>query len=128
MKNILASGLAVFFLFNSVEAESALGTWITQPDDGAYAYIEMEKCGENICGTVARTFDENGETQSDEIGKTVVIDMVPQGDGKYIGKVWRPSNNKLYYGKMNIDGDSMALRGCIAGGLICSKQTWVRSE
>lgn len=87
MKIILAFGLTVFFLFNSVEAEPALGTWITETDDGAYAYIKMEKCGEKICGKIVRTFDKNGEIQSDKIGKTIVIEMVPQGNEKYVGEL-----------------------------------------
>jgi len=56
----------------------------------------------------------------------LVIDMVPVGEGAYEGQVWRPSNDKIYIGKINIDGSEMKLRGCIAGGLLCSSQRWVK--
>lgn len=107
-------------------AEPALGTWKTAVDDGAFAHVEMANCGANVCGKIARTFNDSGEYKSENIGKTLVIDMKPDGSGNYAGKVWRPSNDKIYIGKMTVSGDSLKLSGCVAGGLICSKQTWSR--
>ncbi|NRB19028.1 MAG: DUF2147 domain-containing protein [Rhodobacteraceae bacterium] len=107
-------------------ADPVAGTWKTEVDDGSYAHIEMAPCGAAICGKIARTFNAEGEYQSPNLGKTMVIDMMAQGDGYYTGEVWRPSNDKIYYGKITLSGDSLALKGCIAGGLICSKQTWSR--
>ncbi len=54
--------------------------------------------------------------------------MAPQGGGNYAGRVWRPSNDKIYAGKASVAGDRMSLSGCIAGGLLCSSQTWVRVQ
>ena len=76
--------------------------------------------------TIAKTFNATGEYQSPNLGKTLAIDMVPNGDGTYSGSVWRPSNNKVYIGKMTLRGDKLKLKGCVAGGLICSAQNWVR--
>ncbi|UWQ73585.1 DUF2147 domain-containing protein [Leisingera sp. M658] len=126
MKHLLA-GLAVALgLAGAAAADPVLGVWKTQADDGSYAHIQMDKCGAAVCGKIARTFNSEGEYKSPNIGKTLVIDMVPNGDGSYEGKVWRPSNDKIYIGKMDMSGDSLALRGCVAGGLICSKQRWTR--
>lgn len=122
----LAAGLAG--MAGAAAADPVLGTWKTEPDDGSYAYVQMEKCGSAVCGKIARTFNASGEYQSPNIGKTLVIDMAPKGDGAYAGKVWRPSNGKIYIGKMDLAGNTLALRGCVAGGLICSKQTWSRVE
>jgi uncharacterized protein (DUF2147 family) len=52
--------------------------------------------------------------------------MEPKGGGKYEGKVWRPSNNKIYMGKMTLSGNKLKLQGCVAGGLLCSSQNWTR--
>ncbi|MFW8636751.1 DUF2147 domain-containing protein [Cribrihabitans pelagius] len=122
----VAVGLAG--LAGAAAADPVLGLWKTQADDGSYAHVEMEKCGSAVCGKIARTFNASGEYQSPNIGKTLVIDMAPKGGGSYAGKVWRPSNGKIYIGKMDLAGNSLALRGCVAGGLICSKQTWSRVE
>lgn len=107
-------------------ADPLEGNWQTEVDDGSYAIIEIAPCGEALCGIIARTFNAEGEYPGENIGKKLVIDMVPQGDGEYRGSVWRPSNNKIYVGKMRLKGDSVRLRGCVAGGLICSGQTWQR--
>jgi uncharacterized protein (DUF2147 family) len=115
----LGGGLAVV-------ADPAIGTWQTQADDGAYAHVKMAPCGAGVCGKIARTFNSTGEYKSGNIGKTLVIDMVPSGGGEYRGQVWRPSNDKIYTGKMSVSGNTLKLSGCVAGGLICSKQTWQR--
>ena len=131
MKMILATtlaavGLATLSLAGAALADPILGTWKTQPDDGSYAHIKMAPCGSAICGKIAQTFNGAGEYTSPNIGKTLVIDMIAKGDGYNTGEVWRPSNDKIYTGKMDLSGDTLALRGCVAGGLICSKQTWTR--
>lgn len=115
---ILAAGPAM--------ADPVLGVWQTQPDDGAYAHVTMAPCGSAICGKITRTFNASGEYKSPNLGKTLVIDMKPQGGGRYAGQVWRPSNDKIYTGKIELAGDTLKLAGCVAGGLICSSQTWAR--
>ncbi len=122
---ILAASLFAFATATAAQ-EAALGVWQTEVDDGAYAYITIAPCGEAVCGVISRTFNAEGEYQSENLGKLLVIDMVPQGDGAYEGRVWRPSNNKIYIGKMDVNGNALRLRGCIAGGLLCSSQNWVR--
>ncbi|WP_299826849.1 DUF2147 domain-containing protein [uncultured Roseobacter sp.] len=128
MKNLTTAVLALATWGGVALADPIEGIWQTQPDDGAYALVTMAPCGPNYCGTIERTFNADGEYQSNNIGKTLVIDMAAEGGGKYKGKVWRPSNDKIYIGKIALDGDSMRLSGCVAGGLICSKQTWSRAK
>ena len=126
MKRFAVTAVAVVMSAGMGMAEPALGTWKTEVDDGAYAHVKMQKCGSNVCGTIARTFKNGAEYQSENIGKMLVRNMVPKGGGSYEGKVWRPSNNKIYIGKMDVQGNSLKLRGCVAGGLICAKQDWTR--
>lgn len=116
----------IFALGAPVFADPLAGVWKTEVDDGAYAHINIAKCGANLCGKIARTFNSDGEFQSENIGKKLVIDMAPNGAGHYSGSVWRPSNNKIYIGKIALNGNSLLLKGCVAGGLLCSKQTWSR--
>lgn len=123
-KHVMAALMAI--CATGAAADPILGLWQTQPDEGAYAHVEMQPCGDAICGTIAQSFKGGAAYASPNQGKTLVIDMEPNGNGSYVGKVWRPSNNKIYLGKMSLKGDQLALRGCVAGGLICSKQTWSR--
>lgn len=124
----LALGLAVALATTTAAfaADPIEGLWKTQPDDGAYAHVQIAPCGAAFCGTIQRTFNASGEYKSPNLGKKLVIDMKPQGGGNYAGKVWRPSNDKIYIGKIKLSGNSMALKGCVAGGLLCSSQTWGR--
>ena len=125
MKFAVAAALALMAA-PAFAADPVEGLWQTQPDDGAYAHVRLAPCGPAICGTIARTFNASGEYKSPNLGKQLVIDMMPQGGGRYQGQVWRPSNDKVYLGKIELNGNSLNLAGCIAGGLLCSKQTWQR--
>ena len=125
-RQILASAALLLGLAGAAMADPVEGVWKTEVDDGAYAHVTMAPCGTNFCGKITRTFNASGEYKSENIGKTLVIDMAPQGDGGYRGKVWRPSNDKIYVGKIALSGNTMQLSGCVAGGLLCSKQTWTR--
>lgn len=127
-RTIIAAIVGIGFAGTAMAADPAVGVWKTQPDDGAYAHVKMTPCGGAICGTIQRTFNASGEYKSENIGKHLVIDMKPDGSGKYAGKVWRPSNNKIYIGKMTVAGNSLKLSGCVAGGLLCSKQDWQRVQ
>ncbi|WP_108814650.1 DUF2147 domain-containing protein [Loktanella sp. Alg231-35] len=126
MKRLMILAAALIAFATGAAAQDAVGVWQTEVDDGAYAHITIAPCGNAVCGVISRTFNADGEYQSENIGKTLVIDMVSQGGGAYEGSVWRPSNNKIYIGKMDVDGNALRLRGCVAGGLICSSQNWVR--
>ena len=127
-KLMIVSLLGVMSASAASAADPAVGVWKTQPDDGAYAHVKMTPCGQAVCGTIQRTFNNSGEFKSEIIGKQLVISMVPDGQGNYAGKVWRPSNNKIYIGKMTVSGNQLKLSGCVAGGLFCSKQDWVRVQ
>ena len=120
----LAAGLV--FAAGMAMADPVEGLWKTEVDDGAYAHVSIGTCGAKICGTIQQTFNSGGEYESPNKGKTLVRDMVAQGDGHYAGKVWRPSNDKIYIGKMELNGSKLKLKGCVAGGLLCSSQTWTR--
>jgi len=106
--------------------DPVLGLWQTEPDDGAYAHVEMAPCGAAICGTIRAAFDANGPFEADTIGRVLVMDMASEGPGAYRGRVWRPSNDRTYLGKITLEGDRLELAGCVAGGLLCARQTWAR--
>jgi uncharacterized protein (DUF2147 family) len=129
MKKLALTAALALFTLPAMAQEDAVGWWKTQVDDGAYAHVEIKRCGDGmVCGWIRRTFDDTGEYQSENIGKPIVINMAPQGNGSYRGQVWRPSNDKIYVGKMEIEGAQMDLKGCVAGGLLCASQNWTRIQ
>lgn len=124
MKLVLAAAFAL--LSSPALADPVEGIWQTQPDDGAYAHVQVAPCGPAYCGTIIKSFNAQGEYKSPNVGKQLIRNMAPKGGGKYEGQVWRPSNNKVYSGKLTLSGNSLKMQGCIAGGLLCSSQNWSR--
>jgi uncharacterized protein (DUF2147 family) len=129
MKKTLLAALIVLTAAPAFAADPVWGLWKTEVDDGSYAYVDMKGCnGGKTCGWIARTFDSTGEYQSENLGKVMVIDMENTGGGHYKGNVWRPSNDKTYIGKMDLNGNMLSLSGCVLGGLFCAAQTWTRVQ
>lgn len=125
MRMILTAAVAAIAFAGAAWADPALGTWKTQVDDGAYAHVKMSKCGQALCGTIARTFNSDGEYKSKNLGKKLVWDMAPAGGGSYkSGKIWQPSTDKTFKSKMSLSGNTLKVSGCV--GPICKKQTWKR--
>lgn len=124
----IATALITGMAMPALAQDASLGIWKTTPDDnGNYGYVEIAPCGEKICGVLVRAFNGSGtELPSDNIGKPIVWDMQPQGNGAYAkGKIWSPDRDKIYSSKMQMTGDSMAVSGCVLG--ICRDGgTWTR--
>lgn len=120
MNRLVLSALCVLGLAGMAAADPVFGTWKTEKDDnGNFGHIRIEACGETICGTLIESFDSAGAAmQSPNIGKKIVWDMVAQGDGAYGGgKIWSPDRDKTYKSKMQLDGNKLAVQGCVL--LIC---------
>lgn len=126
MKNLVLAVIGLIALAGAALADPIEGLWQTEVDDGSYALVTIAPCGPAFCGVISRTFNASGEYQSENIGRQIVINMVPTGAGEYEGQVWRPSNDKVYLGKISLTGTQMRLRGCVAGGLFCAAQAWVK--
>lgn len=122
----LAALLSMAATFASAAKDPIIGVWQTEEDDGAYAHVTIEPCVDKFCGFITKTFKNGAQYASPNQGRMIVIDMEPEGDDHYTGRVWRPSNDKIYYGKIELEGQKMDLAGCIFGGLFCLSQTWTR--
>lgn len=125
---ILAGALALGLSLPAFAADPAEGLWQTRPDDnGHIGHIEIAPCGAKLCGTLVRAFDSAGKpVKSPNLGKRIVWDMEAVGPGKYgRGKVWAPDRNKTYSSRMDLNGDRLAVSGCVMG--ICRDGgTWRR--
>lgn len=125
MKHMIVAIGGLLIGAGSVFADPVEGVWKTEVDDGKYAHIKIRPCGDKICGVIAQAFDATGPIESANIGKLLVWDMEVQADGTYKnGKIWQPSTDKIYKSKMELNGSSLQVAGCV--GPICKKQTWTR--
>ena len=131
MRIFLTGAAALMVMATAAMADPAHGIWQTEVDDGSFAHVQLGPCANaaHVCGSIISAFRDGGTPyDSPNLGRQLVIDMVPQGTGDYRGSVWRPSNDRIYIGRMEVSEDRLALRGCVAGGLICARQDWVRVQ
>jgi len=118
---VTALGLPAF-------ADDIHGTWKTAKDDnGNYGHINVSDCGSTICGVLVKSFASDGSAlKTDNIGKKIIWDMKANGKGAYSGgKVWSPDRDKTYKSKLQLNGNTLNVKGCI--GPICRDGgTWTR--
>jgi uncharacterized protein (DUF2147 family) len=123
-----AFAAALVFVAGAAFADPVEGTWQTIPDDnGEFGHVQIAPCGSKFCGKLIKSFDNSGKPkESENIGKLIVWDMVAKGGGAYgSGKIWSPDRDKTYNSKMQLNGNSLAVEGCVL--FICRDGgTWTR--
>jgi len=134
LKNVLVVvGLSLSLLTSVVFAadDDVRGVWKTQVNDkGSYIHVDIQECdGNKLCGTIVDAF-RKGDVKVDDYphkGKKMVWGMKVKGTGKWgSGGIWAPDTNKKYSAGLKAHGRALKVTGCVAGGLICRSQYWVR--
>ena len=130
MKRLLLTAVVAAGMATAAAADPVEGTWRTAPGDtGGYLHVTIGTCGSAICGSIAQAYDADGAPSPDyeHLGKRMIWDMKPDGGGAYSGgKIWAPDSGKTYTSKMSLSGNTLNVKGCVAGGLICRGQDWKR--
>jgi uncharacterized protein (DUF2147 family) len=114
--------------------------WATENQE---SHVQIRDCDSALCGYIAALKEPNdpktGKPWTDErnpdptkrsrplIGIQVVFGMKPAGANKWSGEVYNAHDGKTYRGNIIMTGDdAIKTRGCVAGGLLCKSQAWVR--
>ena len=133
MRNSIVIGFCVasIFLVHVAWATDAavIGTWQTEASDtGGHAHVQIEPCGDKICGTIVSAIDNDGAVVTDyeHLGKQMLAGMKEKSPGNYTGgTIWAPDRNKTYKSRMKLTaGGKLIVKGCVA--FICRSQTWTR--
>ncbi len=125
----LALAAALVFAAGAALADPVEGLWRTTPDDnGNSGHVQIVPCGAGFCGTLIKSFDNAGKPMASEnIGKLIVWDVAPNGEGHYKGMVWSPDRDKTYKSKLTLSGNGLAVEGCVL--FICRDGgTWTRVQ
>jgi uncharacterized protein (DUF2147 family) len=125
MKRLLVAAALALTGTAGYAADPVMGTWTTPPDDGYYV-VKFQQCGSTICGIIQDRVDGAGKSTGKNKGKKMVLELQSTGNGKYSGKVWHPSKDKVFSGKGALNGNKLEMSGCVLGGLICQSSTWTR--
>lgn len=126
MRIILAAALAALGTA-ALAADPLEGTWRTAADDnGNSGLIQVAPCGAALCGVLVQAFGPDGaEIESPNLGRQIIWDTVPQGDGTYRGRVYSPDRDQEYASRLILQGDALSVSGCFLG--ICREGgTWAR--
>ena len=126
-KALVAAGLLALLATPSF-ADPAHGLWQTKPDDnGNFGHVRIQTCSNGkICGGLVASFGPGGQPiESPNIGRAIVWDMEPQGDGQYRnGRIYAPDRDSTYNSRMELRGNTLGVSGCVA--FICREQEWTR--
>jgi uncharacterized protein (DUF2147 family) len=129
MKKTLTAAVILLALALPAAADPVHGRWRTAPDDnGNTGIVEVVACGNRICGTLVQAFNgQNQEMSSPNVGRQIIWDMEPRGNGQYRnGQVWAPDRNRTYSSRMELQGDRLAVSGCVL--MICRDAIWTRAR
>ena len=128
MKTVALTLAAALGFAGAAYADPLEGNWRTPADDnGNSGIVQVAPCGAALCGTLIQAFDGNGnQMQSPNIGRQIIFDTTPNGDGAYRGQVWSPDRDKTYNSRLQLSGNRLAVSGCVLG--ICRDGgTWTRN-
>lgn len=129
---MLRAALLLALLPLPVLAGDPAGIWATRPnDEGNRLEVTLATCpgaAGKICGTITKARNAAGEeVPSAFVGKAMILDMAPDGTDRWSGgTIWAPDDDETYASRMELNGDTLTVKGCIAAGLICRGQDWTR--
>jgi uncharacterized protein (DUF2147 family) len=125
IKTIAAAALAALTFAAPAAAEPAAGLWKSQPGEtGGYIHVRIAPCGGAVCGTIEEVI---GNDNQSIVGRQIIWDMQPQGDGQYRGgRIWAPDQDRTYRSNMAVGTNTMVVEGCVA--VFCREQTWTRLQ
>ncbi len=123
LATLAAAGLLA--MTSAAMADPILGTWQSpEGENGGFVHVKVSKCGADICGTIVEVFNNDNKSSK---GKRMIWGMKPAGGGAYKGgKVWAPDQDKVYRGKLQLNGNSLKVSGCVLGGAVCRGGTFRR--
>ena len=143
MRNVLMSVAIILGAAAPAFAGDPVGKWLTK--DGK-ATVAIARCSDALCGTIVALKEPNdpatGKPKTDVnnpearkrgrpmIGVQIVFDMKPNGKpDAWDGQVYNAEDGKTYTGSITLTGaNTLDLKGCALGGLVCKTQTWTRTK
>ena len=135
---VAASAFGVFALAGAGPASAdPKGLWLAQ--DGAY--VRVSSCGGALCATIAKPKSpvdpETGQSWTDRnnpdpaqrnrslIGVAVLYSLVPDGQGRWSGRLYNVDNGNSYAGHLlELGPTTIRVEGCAIG--ICGGQNMSR--
>jgi uncharacterized protein (DUF2147 family) len=109
-----------------------VGRW---RDSDGESEIAISRCGPALCGKIVwlkeARFDifnpDEGLRKRSLLGLQVLSGFKPAAKGALEGQGYNPADGKIYRTTLELtSSQSLVVRGCVLGGLICDDDTWSR--
>ena len=108
-------------LATAAAANDALGVW-RRPSTGTE--VQFCDCAAKLCARIVAVKDES---KKGIVGTVIMKGAAKTGDNEWKGDLLNTDNNQVYSGVVRLEGPrALSLKGCVAGGLICSGETWTK--
>ena len=117
---------AMLIAGSAANAQDVNGTWQTETSDkGAYLHVKVAPCSNDAsktCGTIIKVVNSDNQGIT---GKPIIWGMTPRGANSWNkGTIWAPDDDKTYRSSMELSGNTLAVKGCVA--VFCRGQNWKR--
>ena len=105
--------------------------------------VKVSACGNNLCARIVALKEPiskiDGKPKVDRenpdpalrdrplIGLAILIGMKSKGGGLWKGAIYNPDDGKTYSATVTHAGDSMKVKGCVAG-IFCKTNTFARAD
>lgn len=131
---ILAAALVAAIPARADPMAEIVGRW---RDSDGESEIAIARCGPALCGRIVwlkeprvDQFNPNeGLRTRTLLGLQVLSGFAPDASGTLTGSGYNPADGKTYRTTLALTGaQSLVVRGCVLGGLICDDDTWTRQQ
>ncbi|HEV2124757.1 MAG TPA: DUF2147 domain-containing protein [Chloroflexota bacterium] len=121
---IAATTSAAASSFSSLE-----GRWI---DAKGKVTVKVQRCGNAYCAAIHSATEKAQESARrggtpNLIGTQVLTGLTPEGNGTFRGRAFDPKRNvKAAATVRQVERDTLLVKACAVGGLMCKEQLWRR--
>ena len=127
---MLAGSVALLLAAQAASAAPIEGRWRSP---GGNSIIDVARCGETWCGTVAWASAKGkmaaSKTTSELVGTQLLTDVKAAGEGRWNGRLFIPDRNMRVTAKLQMaPGGELKVSGCLAGKSLCKSQLWTAVE
>jgi uncharacterized protein (DUF2147 family) len=112
---------AIVAATGAVFASEAVGTW-QRPSTGTQ--VQFYDCAGKLCAKIVGVKDD---AKKSTVGTVIMKGAAKSGEGEWKGDLLNTDNGQTYSGVVKLEGPrALSLKGCVAGGLICTGETWTK--
>ena len=127
---MLAGSVAILLAAQAAAAAPIEGRWRSP---GGNSIIDVARCGEGWCGTVAwasaRAKKDAEKATKALVGTQLLTGVKAAGEGRWNGRIFIPDRNMRLTAKIEMaPGGELKVSGCLAGKALCKSQLWTPVE